>query len=164
MSRRPPGAGSQTRKAARLACVQVLYEIDVSGAGSDPVLREFLTDRWSNNVLADAMAAPDRSFLRRLVFGVDERMADLDRVISAALSPDHAINRLEVLLRAVLRAATYELIAMPEVPAKVVINEYMDVAHAFFSGSEPALVNGVLDRIARESRASPRDMSADEKP
>ncbi len=164
MSRRPHGTGVPGRKAARLACVQVLYEIDVSGAGSDPVLREFLTDRWSGNSNGDAMAVPDRSFLRRLVFGVDERMADLDRAISAALAPDLAIDRLEVLLRAVLRAAAYELIAMPEVPVKVVINEYMDVAHAFFSGSEPALVNGVLDRIARETRTAPRAISADEQP
>ena len=155
---------AQSRRAARLACVQALYEIDVTGVGYDAVLDEFVTDRWVRDVEGDALPPADVTFLNRLVRGVCDRMTELDRAIAAALSADRSLARLEVLLRAVLRAATYELIAMPEVPAKVIINEYMDVSHAFFGGSEPALVNGVLDRVAREHRAGPVATCADDEP
>lgn len=164
MIRRPTTVASRRRSAARMACVQALYEIDVSGAGSDPVLREFLTDRWMQPTEAGAMPVPDTDLLGRLVRGVCERRPALDAVIASALSADRSLDRLDVLLRSILRAAAFELIAMPEVPTKVVINEYMNVAHAFFGGGEPALVNGVLDRIARDHRPAPATLDSDDDP
>jgi N utilization substance protein B len=68
------------------------------------------------------------------------------------LAPDWSLPRLEVVLRAVMRAGAYELLARLEVPARVVLNEYVDIAHAFFAGKEPKLVNGVLDRIGHRLR------------
>jgi N utilization substance protein B len=68
------------------------------------------------------------------------------------LPPEWPLDRLEVLLRAIMRAGAYELLARGGVPARVIINEYVDLAHAFFAGAEPRMVNGVLDRLARSLR------------
>lgn len=149
------------RSAARLACVQALYEIDVSGASSDPVLREFLTDRWKNAGSELAAAEPDGAFLADLVRGVCTASPLLDREINAALD-EWSLERLEVLLRAILRAGAFELAERPDIPSRVVINEYVDVTHAFFAGKETALVNAVLDRLSRILRAPRRDLAQDE--
>lgn len=149
------------RSAARLACVQALYEIDVSGASSDPVLREFLTDRWKNAGNGSAVTEPDEAFLTELVRGVCTELPRLDPQINAALD-EWSLERLEILLRAILRAGAFELSERPDVPSKVVINEYVDVAHAFFAGKETALVNAVLDRLSHTLRAKQTDSAHDE--
>ena len=151
------------RTAARLACVQALYEMDVSGAATDPVLSEFMTERWSRAHESARLPEPDPDFLSTLVRGVSEQLSQLDETIAQALAPDWSLDRLEVLVRSVLRAGAFELTALPEVPTKVVINEYVDVAHAFFDGNEPALVNGVLDRLARRHRSREGAASADDR-
>jgi N utilization substance protein B len=140
------------RSAARLACVQALYEIDVSGASSDPVLREFMTERWKNATNGSILAEPDVAFLADLVHGVCTQSSRLDREIEAALD-EWSLERLEILLRAILRAGAFELAERPDIPIRVVINEYVEVAHAFFAGKETALVNAVLDRLSRILRA-----------
>ena len=147
------------RSAARLAAVQALYEMDMAGAAADPILGAFLQDRWKVNgedgAAAD-LAEPDGALLADLVRGVAARRDDLDGMIGAALSAQWTLERLEVVLRAILRAGTYELLARADIPPRVVINEYLEVAHAFFAGAETGLVNGVLDRLARTLR--PREM------
>ena len=79
---------------------------------------------------------------------------DVDGIVAASLPADWPLARLESVLRAILRAGCYELLARSDVPARVVINEYVEVAHAFFSGKEPGLANGVLDRLARTLRGA----------
>lgn len=156
-SRAQPG---QKRSVARLAAVQAIYEMDMAGATSDTVLREFMQDRWRSREGDDipaSMAEPDGAFLVELVRGVTDRVADLDRAIGGALSEKWSVERLEVLLRAIMRAGAYELMVRTDVPVRVVISEYLDVAHAFFAGDEPALVNGVLDRLARVLRPAELD-------
>jgi len=148
--RPPPG---RRRSAARLAAVQALYEIDVAGAAADPVLGEFIGQRWKKPVEGEPpLSDPDEAFLSGLVRGTASRMGEIDTLIAPALSQDWTLDRLEVLLRSILRAGTFELVAL-DTPTKVVITEYLDVAHAFFSGNEPALVNAVLDRVAAAARA-----------
>ena len=149
------------RSAARLACVQALYEIDVSGASSDPVLREFMTERWKNAGNGSNLAEPDIAFLADLVHGVCTQSPRLDREIEAALD-EWSLERLEILLRAILRAGAFELAERPDIPIKVVINEYVDVTHAFFAGRETALVNAVLDRLSRILRSEQRETAGDE--
>lgn len=143
-------AGSK-RRAARLAAVQALYEIAMTEAKPDAVLMEFMGRRW-NGAAGEGMAEPDTGLFTRLVRGVQERGADIDPMIGGALEGGWTVDRLELILLSILRAGVYELLADAEVPAPVVITEYVDVAHAFFAGSEPALVNGVLDRLARSLR------------
>ncbi|TVR81616.1 MAG: transcription antitermination factor NusB [Rhodospirillales bacterium] len=149
-----PGLASADRRrrsAARLVAVQALYEIDVAGGPADPVLLEFLTERWRNTSEGAELTEPDTAFFATVVEGVCANLPRLDAWVQDALT-DLTLDRLEVLLRVILRAGAFELAFRPDVPAKVVVNEYVDVAHAFFSGKETALVNAVLDKIARTIR------------
>ena len=91
----------------------------------------------------------DAALFADIVRGAMKRQSELDAAISAALTPDWPIERLEAVLRAILRAGAYELTARPDVPVPVVISEYLDIGHAFFAGKEPGLINGVLDKLAR---------------
>lgn len=143
--------------AARLAAVQALYEMDLAGAGPDPVLEAILADRWRAASLPEGgeeteFTPPDMPLLKEIVAGVAADIASIDRFLKMALNHPHTVESLETLLRAVLRAAAYEMAKRPQVPAVVVIKEYVDVADAFFDGREPALVNGLLDHLARELR------------
>ena len=69
------------------------------------------------------------------------------------------LDRLDSTLRALLRAATCELLFRPDVPARVVLNEYVEIAHSFFAGQESAFANGVLNQIARGAR--PEEFASD---
>ncbi len=140
------------RSVARLAAVQALYEMDLAGSGCDAVLQEFVATRWRHVRDQGPIPSPDVALLAKLTRGVASRQAEVDRLIVQSLAADLALDRLEVVLRAILRAGTWELMAAYDVPARVVINEYVDVSHAFFEGKETALVNAVLDRLAHRLR------------
>lgn len=142
------------RTAARLAAVQALYQIEVNAASPANVVVEFIKHRLGREGEGEgeSFGAADEGLFADLVEGACARREELDRYIAAALTPDWPLERLEIILRAILRAGAYELLARPEVPARVAISEYLDIAHAFFAGKEPGLVNGVLDRLARTLR------------
>ena len=143
------------RSAARLIAVQALYEMEMAGASADAVLRQFMERRWGRRSEEEGggpLTEPDPRWLAILVRGVAARMAELDETIGAALDKARPLKRLEVLLRVILRAGAFELLSQADVPARVVVNEYMNIAHAFFAGKEPNLVNGVLDRLAHVLR------------
>lgn len=146
----PRGAGK--RGLARLAAVQALYQIELTAADPGAVVSEFLAHRLGREIDGDQYADADRGFFADLVKGCGERHEDIDEIIAESLPQDWPLARLESVLRAILRAGTYELLARGDVPARVAINEYVEIAHAFFSGKEPGMVNGVLDRIARTLR------------
>jgi len=158
-SNTPAGPGRE-RSAARLVAVQALYEMDMVGADANQVLEEFLMNRWRKVVPSDSaqgagdepLAEPDKEWLSELVHGVTKHRKELDSLIDPALQGDLTLERLESLIRVILRAGTYELRTKRNIPTAVVINEYLDVAHAFFEGNEPNLVNGVLDHVAHEIR------------
>jgi N utilization substance protein B len=146
---------SNRRSAARLAAVQALYEMDMAGAEADDVLEDFLKKRWWFD--DSSLTEPDGGWLDDLVHGVAMRRDELDGFIGQALSGEWTLDRLETLLRVILRAGAYELAEKPDVPAAVVITEYLEVAHAFFEGREASLVNGVLDHVARDLRTGELD-------
>ncbi len=148
---RAPRPANQ-RGASRLAAVQALYQMDVGGATLEEVLAEFETWRLGRELDGVQYRDADAAFFRDLVRGVVRDQLDLDPKIHEALADGWPLARIDVTLRAVLRSAALELAARPDVPARVVITEYVDVAKAFFDGDEPRLVNGVLDTLAREFR------------
>ncbi|MEK7244571.1 MAG: transcription antitermination factor NusB [Pseudomonadota bacterium] len=168
MNNPAPGGGQAggRRSAARLAAVQALYEIEITDIPADGVLADFLARRWSvtethggggdgggEAAKNEPLVAPDLAFLAELVRGVAERKADMDTAIQAALAPDGTpLERMEAVLRAILRLGAFELAARSDVDAATIIDEYVELAHAFYAGREPALVNGVLDRLARTLR------------
>jgi N utilization substance protein B len=144
----------QPRRAARLAAVQALYEIAVTDADADAILDNFLNQRWPRSGADDSLPPPDLRLLTAIVKGVVASLADLDREIDAILANRRGAERIELLLRAILRVGAFELMAMRTVPTKVILNEYINLAHAFFAGGEPALVNAVLDRLALRFRGA----------
>lgn len=146
----------QRRSATRLAAIQALYALEVSGGGVEPVLADMMQRRWAATDQA-ATAAVDPAFLHLIVEGVRDRQAEFDAAIDAALTHGWTMARLEILLQAILRAGAFELAAQPQTPVKVVINEYVELAHAFFAGREPSLVNAVLDRLAARLRDVPAE-------
>ncbi len=133
--------------------MQALYQIELSGASPANVVGEFIKHRLGHDGESDNFGEADQGLFAMLVEGTCARRDELDRHIAAALTPDWPLERLEIILRSILRAGAYELLARPEVPFRVAISEYLDIAHAFFAGKEPGLVNGVLDRLARTRRS-----------
>ena len=155
-ARRPSGLS-----AARLLAVQALYQRGVAGQSAAEVLREFLDHRVAEEVEGLKHAAVNRALLTELVEGVAREEGTLDDMLAAVLDEDWTIERLEILLHALLRAAAFELAERLEVPARVVISEYVDLANAFFDGRETAFVNGMLDRLAHVLRAEEFGGTAD---
>jgi transcription antitermination protein NusB len=150
-------AKTAERSAARLAAVQALYQMELgqvaaTGASIDNVVREFVKHRLGQEIDGDQYGEVDQALFADIVKGASLRRADLDGMISSALTDEWPLERLEAILRAILRAGAYELLERTDVPPRVTISEYLDVAHAFFGGKEPSLVNAVLDRLARVLR------------
>ncbi len=140
------------RSTARLAAVQALYQMDVAGTDLDGVIEEFLAHRFPAERAQDVYAGADKGYFAHLVRGVVERQREIDPLIDDHLAAGWRLNRIDSILRATLRAAVVELLVQPDVPASVVIDEWIDVAHAFFSGEEPRVVNGIVDKLARKLR------------
>jgi N utilization substance protein B len=149
---RRAGKGGAKQSAARLAAVQALYQAELTAAPVEAVLAEFLALRLDEELDGVSLAAADRGLLELLVRGVGKERDELDDMLAAVLDEDWPVERLETLLQILLRVGALELTRRPETPVRVVVSEYVDLADAFFGGKEPGLVNGVLDRLARELR------------
>ena len=140
------------RGAARLGAVQALYQMDVGGAPLPAVVAEFEAHRLGRELEGDQLRPADMPFFRALVTGVVKAQRRIDPIVHAALPPTWPLTRVDLTLRAILRCGSFELAERRDVPGRVVISEYVDIANAFFSGDEPGLVNGVLDCVARRFR------------
>lgn len=148
----PKKKGMIARRAARYAAVQALYQVEVTDADVADVLEEFLQHRLDDEIDGLRIAEMDRGLFERLVRGVREEREDLDNMLAAALAEGWHVERLEALLRVIMRVGIFELEHRLDLPARATISEYLDLAHGFFTEREPALVNGVLDSIARSLR------------
>jgi N utilization substance protein B len=144
--------GGARQSAARLAAVQALYQAELTGAPVETVLAEFLAHRLDEEVDGVSLAAADRGLLEFLVRGAGTKRDELDDMLAAVLDEDWPVERLETLLRILLRVGAHELSERRETPVRAVVSEYVDLAGAFFGGKEPGLVNGVLERLARALR------------
>jgi transcription antitermination protein NusB len=148
------------RGAARLAAVQALYQMDLAGSGLNEILSEFESHWLGREVEGDQYLPAEAAFFRDLVRGVVAEQRRLDPLIDQALASGWPLKRVETILRAVLRAGTYELDKKQDIPARVVVSEYVDVAHAFVDKDETGMVNAVLDQLARKLRAAEFDRTA----
>lgn len=155
---KPTGSAKARRSAARLAAVQGLYQIDLAGASSETVIHEFVRHRIGQEQDGDEFVTAEPQLFADIVRGVQARLAEVDQMLGGLLSHQWSLERMELLLRAILRAGAWELLANEAVPPHIIINDYIDVTHAFFSGREPGMVNGVLDKLARTLR--PAEMAA----
>ncbi len=152
----PSGQTAKTggaRSVARLGAVQAMYQMQMSEGKPASVIREFLEHRLEHETEDGVMGRADKKFFQDLVNGATENRDVIDEKISANLSEKWKFERIDNIAKSILRVAIYELMSRPDVPTKVIINEYLDVAHAFFDQSEPSFINGILDRLARQIRA-----------
>lgn len=146
--RAPPAA----RAAARLGAAQALYQMDMAGTDVGEVLAQFSARAAGEDFDGGQCGEADYAFLKQIVDGVVREQAKIDPVVNGVLQQSWPINRLDATVRAILRAAAFEIMFLPQVPVRVAITEYVDVAHAFFGAEEPRFVNGVLDALARGQR------------
>ncbi len=149
-----PVQGKRKRAASRLASVQALYQMDVAAKGLNEVFAEFETHWMGREVEGVEYEQADVEFFKRVISGVLEDQVALDRATDKLLADGWPLRRVEAVMRAVFRAAAFELKKRKDIPARVVITEYVDVAAAFLAKDEVGMVNAVLDKLAREYRAS----------
>lgn len=153
------GATPKLRRQARLSGVQALYQLDLTDLKTKAVVHEFLNHRFGFEDEA-GMVAADEKFFEDLVEGVVREQDAIDARLENQLPDKWPLRRLDMTLRALLRAAAYELSYRPDVPGLVVIDEYVGIASDFFEGKEPGMVNAVLDKIAKSVRAAEFGLSA----
>jgi N utilization substance protein B len=141
-----------SRSQARLAAVQALYQMDLAETDLAAVIEEFKAHRLGSDLENGTAAQADPEHFADLLKGVVRRQREIDPMIDRQLAEGWRLTRIDSIVRAILRAAAFELMELKDVPPRVVISEYIEVAHAFFEGDEPRVVNGVLDSLARKLR------------
>lgn len=143
------------RSAARLAAVQALFQIDSTGTDPQAAVQEFLAHRLGAADTGEGqpdLGHADKSFFAAIVLGASMRAGEIDALIGATLPAQWSLRRIDPVLRALLRAGCFELLARDDVPARVVADEYVSIAHAFFEGPNPGFANALLDALARRIR------------
>ena len=159
---------AEARGAARLAAVQALYQMDLASTDLNDVIDQFRQHRFEAapdesaegaSATADTgmdeggrQAGVDPQFFHGLLQGVVRRQREIDPLLDQQLAEGWRLNRIDSILRAILRGGAYELMDRTDIPGRVIISEYVEVARAFFAVDEPKVVNGVLDKIARRLR------------
>jgi len=142
------------RSSARLMAVQALYQMELMGATVASIVEEFVDYRLTGGDMEGASCAPaNKELFTGLVHGVASATEELNMLISEVLPDQWSLKRVELILLLILQCGVYELRSCMDVPPKVTITEYVDVAHSFYGGKEPGMVNAVLDHLARELRS-----------
>ena len=148
----PPKDKANRRGAARLAAVQALYQMDIAGKGLNDILAEFEGFWLGQEVEGEQYLPAEGAFFRDIVGGFAAEQRRLDPLIDQTLSNGWPLKRVEAIVRAVLRAGAYELDKRTDIPARVVVSEYVGVANAFVEREETGMVNALLDTLARRFR------------
>ena len=154
-ARAEPGLTSRQRRArtvARLAAVQALYQMELAGEGVETVITEFSYHRFDSDIEGEPLAEADEVWFADIVRGVIDDQRDIDTAVKARLASNWRLERLDATLRALLRSGAWELAHKPEVPREIVIDEYVELAKAFFDEAEAKFVNAALDGVARDVR------------
>jgi N utilization substance protein B len=155
---KPPGR-PRTRTASRVAAVQALFQSEQAQENPETVIDQFVRHRLGETAAEHGYEdgrIPDAEvpLFAEIVRAAVRQQDTIDAMVAEALPGDWPLARIDPVLRALLRAAGSELAATGGAPAKVVINEYLDIARGFFTGPEPGLANAVLDRLARLLRVA----------
>ena len=144
-------ASRQARSAARLAAVQALYQMELTGEPWAKVRTEFEDHRLGMEVDGEVLAEADRKYFRKILEGVVSNQSEIDKAVNDTLKDGWPLRRIDPILRALFRASGFELLVL-DTPRKVIFNEYVEVAKAFFDGDEPKLANAVIEAIAKVLR------------
>ena len=154
MSDPKPAAPPSRRQAARLAAVQALYQWQEGEHAPAEIIEQFLNVRTGEAGEGGMRRDADRPLFKDVVEGTVAHKDELEQTVSAALAEDWTWKRVDRLVRAILLAGAYELLHRRDVPPRVAINEYVEIAHAFYDQGEPSFINSVLDRVARQARSA----------
>jgi N utilization substance protein B len=154
MSDKIPKAAPTRRQAARLAAVQALYQWQEGQDDPATIVDQFLNVRTGEAGEGGMRRDADKPLFRDVVVGTAAHKEELERTVTEALAKDWTWARVDRLVRAILLAGTYELLHRKDVPPRVAINEYVEIAHAFYDQGEPTFINSVLDRVAHQARAA----------
>lgn len=150
------------KSAARLAAVQATYMVEYGQLSVDEVIKDFINGEVGRYVIDEEdfgheelveVGEMDTSYFAELVRGVHAKKEFMEKSLAHFLRDGWVFDRFDGTLRALLLCAAYELINTLDVDAKVIIQEYVDLAYAFFNKNEPKMVNALLDQIAKEVRA-----------
>ena len=145
------GSAKAQNTAARLAAVQVLYQMRLNNQEAKSAVREFIATRIGFNLDGDLFVPADTELLEEIVMGVTKRWTDIETILAKALA-DGKKGEVETLLESILRAGIYELMAHGTVDTGIIINDYLNVTTGFYDGSEPKIVNAILDKVAKSTR------------
>lgn len=146
------GRQRRARTIARLAAVQALYQMELAGEGVETVIEEFSRHRFDGDIEGQMLAEADEDYFAQIVRGVVTAQAAVDAAVKARLASNWRLERLDATLRALLRCGAWELRDRPDTPREVVIDEYVELAKAFFDEAEAKFVNAALDGVARDAR------------
>jgi transcription antitermination protein NusB len=159
----PEQSAPRPRTRSRMAAVQALYQMDLAGTDLDAVIQDFTEVRFAaippakpdeplDTDANDALVGADPQFFAELLRGVVRRQREIDPLIDGHMAAGWRLARIDSILRATLRSGAFELLERADVPGRVIINEYVDLAKDFFHDDEPKVVNGILDQLARRLR------------
>jgi transcription antitermination protein NusB len=154
MTRSKPTNFTDARRAARLGVVQALYQMEITGGGVAATVREYRDHRLDIDVEAGHSEEADGDFFAQIVEGVVAEQALIDASIKTRLASGWRLDRIDSIVRAAVRAATFELLRRPDIPIAVILDEYVGIVTAFFDGPEAGFANALLDRLARETNAA----------
>jgi transcription antitermination protein NusB len=146
------GSPKAQKTGARLAAVQVLYQMRLNNQEAQSAVHEYIKHRNGFNLDGDVFVPADEDMLQEIITGVQTRWTDIDDVVTAALATGGK-TEVEPLLDAILRAGTFELLAQGHTDTGIIIHDYLNITAGFYDGSEPKLVNAILDRIAKTVRS-----------
>jgi len=142
----------RARTVSRLAAVQALYQMELIGEPVEQVVREFRNFRFDGDIDGQTMAEADEDWFADIVRGVVEDQSAIDTLVKSHLASNWRMERLDSTVRALLRCGSWELKHKTEVPREIVIDEYVELAKAFFDDAESKFVNAALDAVARDAR------------
>ena len=148
MSEDKPSEKAQSLS-SRLLAVQALYQMKQNNQAVKTVYEEYIKHRVDEELDGQKLVSPDAVLFKKILYGVEERFVELDSVIQANLKRDASDRVVEPLLFSVLICGAYELLAHADIDAPILINDYLNVGHAFFDKNEVALINGVLDSVSK---------------
>ncbi len=137
------------RTIARLAAVQAIYQMDIGETSLETILAEFLDHRLGKEIEGDQYLPADHDFFSQILKGVIKYQLEIDPLIDNSLNEDWKVTQIDSTMRAILRAGIYELIFRKDIPKKVAINEYVEIAKSFFDEKTSGMINAVLDKISK---------------
>ena len=145
------GSAKARKSAARLVAVQVLYQMNMNDETAGSALMDFLDNRNGYEFDGDIFVPADRTMLSDIIHGYNERRDEVDEIVRAQLAKKDK-TEIDPILRAILLAATFELMAHHDIDPPIIISDYMNVAHAFYEDGAPKMINAILDTVAKSLR------------